>query len=50
MPHFFETTQAAKRCSGGPLSPPPVSFATLSYYGVNAFKFTDAAGKSGFVR
>jgi catalase len=30
--------------------PPPVSFATLPYYGVNAFKFTDAAGKSNFVR
>jgi catalase len=30
--------------------PPPVSYATLSYYGVNAFKFTDAAGKSHFVR
>lgn len=30
--------------------PPPVSFATLSYFGVNAFKFTDAAGKSNFVR
>ena len=26
------------------------SYATLSYYGVNAFKFTDAAGKSHFVR
>ena len=30
--------------------PPPVSFATLSYFGVNAFKFMDAAGKSNFVR
>ena len=30
--------------------PPPISFATLSYFGVNAFKFTDAAGKSNFVR
>jgi len=30
--------------------PPPVSYATLSYYGVNAFKFTNAAGKSHFVR
>ena len=30
--------------------PPPVSYAALSYYGVNAFKFTDAAGKSHFVR
>ncbi len=30
--------------------PPPVSYATLSYFGVNSFKFTDAAGKSKFVR
>jgi catalase len=30
--------------------PAPVSYATISYYGVNSFKFTDAAGKSNFVR
>jgi len=36
----FLTTQA----------PPPVSFATLQYYGVNSFKFTNAAGQSRFGR
>lgn len=30
--------------------PPPVSFATISYYGVNSFKFTNADSKSSFGR
>ena len=30
--------------------PAPESFATLAYFGVNAFKFTNAEGKSRFVR
>ena len=30
--------------------PPSVSYATLSYYGVNAFKFTNKAGESHFIR
>jgi catalase len=30
--------------------PPPVSFATLAFYGVNAFKFTNAQGVSRFAR
>lgn len=30
--------------------PAPVSFATLAYYGVNAFKFTNAAGQSAYAR
>ena len=30
--------------------PPPVSFGTLAFYGVNAFKFTNAKGQSQFVR
>ena len=30
--------------------PPPVSFATLAYFGINAFKFTNAQGKSQFAR
>jgi catalase len=30
--------------------PPPESYATAEYYGVNAFKFTDAAGHPLFVR
>jgi catalase len=30
--------------------PPPESYATLSYFGVNAFQFTDAKGHQAFVR
>jgi catalase len=30
--------------------PPPESYATLSYFGVNAFEFTDAKGHRQFVR
>jgi catalase len=30
--------------------PPPVSFASLPYYGVNAFKFTNAKGESVYIR
>jgi len=30
--------------------PPPVSFATLAFYGVNAFKFTNAQGVSRYAR
>jgi catalase len=30
--------------------PAPVSYATLSYFGVNAFKFIDTAGHGAFVR
>jgi catalase len=30
--------------------PPPVSYATAAYFGVNALKFTNAAGKASFVR
>jgi catalase len=30
--------------------PPPVSFGTLAFYGVNAFKFTNTKGESQFVR
>ncbi len=30
--------------------PAPESFGTLAYYGVNAFKFTDAAGRSAYAR
>jgi catalase len=37
--HFVETQ-----------NPPPVSYATLSYFGVNSFKFTNAQGASVFGR
>jgi catalase len=30
--------------------PPPVSYATTAFYGVNSFKFTNAKGQSTFVR
>jgi catalase len=30
--------------------PPPLSYATLSYFGVNAFAFTSAQGRGSFVR
>jgi catalase len=32
------------------LTPPPESFATIPYYGVNSFRFTNAKGKSQFGR
>ena len=32
------------------LTPPPQSFATLAYYGVNSFRFTNAKSKSQFGR
>jgi catalase len=31
-------------------SPPPTSFATMRYYGVNSFQFSNAAGRSQFGR
>jgi catalase len=37
--HFLESLQ-----------PPPVSYATLSFFGVNTFRFTNAAGKVTFGR
>lgn len=30
--------------------PPPQSYATAAYYGVNSFQYTNAAGRSAFVR
>lgn len=30
--------------------PPPVSFGTMTYFGLNAFKFTNARGESRYVR
>ncbi len=32
------------------LPPPPVSFATVEYFGVNSFQFTNAAGRTRFGR
>jgi catalase len=46
---FLETHPAAKAFVETP-KPPPVSFGTLSYFGVNAFKFTNSKGVSTFGR
>ena len=46
---FLATHPAAKTFVTTP-KPPPVSFGTLAYFGVNAFKFTNAKGESQYAR
>jgi len=46
---FLASHPATQKFVTTPL-PPPESFATLAFYGVNAFKFTNAKGVSHFVR
>ena len=46
---FLGTHPAAVRFVSTP-RPPPQSFATLAFFGVNAFKFTNAKGVSHFAR
>jgi catalase len=46
---FLSTHPAAVKFLGTP-RPAPVSFATLAFYGVNAFKFTNAKGVSHYAR
>jgi catalase len=46
---FLGTHPAAVKFVTTP-RPPPVSFATLAFYGVNAFKFTNARGVSHYAR
>ena len=46
---FFETHPIAKTFLTAE-KPAPVGFATLPYFGVNSFKFTNAKGDSTFVR
>lgn len=46
---FLATHPAAKNFIESQ-KPPPVSFATLAYFGVNSFKFTSAKGESKFGR
>ncbi|MBC7481795.1 MAG: catalase [Rhizobacter sp.] len=46
---FFGTYPAALRLVTTP-RPVPDSFGTLAFYGVNAFKFTNAKGESHFAR
>ena len=46
---FLSTHPATVKFVSTP-RPPPVSFGTLAFYGVNAFKFTNAAGVSHYAR
>ena len=46
---FLSTHPAAKAFATSP-KPAPLSFAALPFYGVNAFKFTNAAGKEQYAR
>ena len=46
---FLATHPAAKTFVSAP-KPPPVSFGTLAYFGVNAFQFTNAKGESHYAR
>jgi catalase len=46
---YLESHPAAKAFLTAP-KPPPVSFATLPYYGVNAFKFVNAEGHVSYGR
>jgi catalase len=46
---YLETHPIAKYFLGSQ-QPPPVSFATLTYFGVNTFKFTNAEGQVSFGR
>src|SRR6476620_5330822 len=49
LEQFFETHPIAKTFLTAE-KPAPVSFASLPYFGVNSFKFTNAKGDSTFVR
>jgi catalase len=46
---FLATHPAAKKFVTAP-KPVPVSFATLAFFGVNAFQFTNAKGESQYAR
>jgi catalase len=46
---FLGSHPAALRFVTTPLAP-PTSFATLAFYGVNAFQFTNAQGQSHYIR
>jgi catalase len=49
LDNFLSTHPAAKTFVEAP-KPPPVSYATLPYFGINAFKFTNAKGTTAHVR
>ncbi|HVG01512.1 MAG TPA: catalase family peroxidase [Nitrospira sp.] len=46
---FLSSHPAAKKFVETP-KPPPVSYATLPYFGINSFKFTNAKGETTFGR
>jgi len=49
LDNFLSTHPAAKAFVEAP-NPPPVSYGTLPYFGINAFKFTNAKGNTTHVR
>ena len=49
LDQFLSTHPIAKKFLESQI-PPPISFATVSYFGVNTFKFTSAEGKVTFGR
>jgi catalase len=49
LDRFLETHPKAKKVATAP-KPVPASFATETYFGINAFEFTNAGGKSRFGR
>ncbi|SLM49867.1 Catalase-related peroxidase [Nitrospira japonica] len=49
LENFLNGHPAAKTFVQTP-KPPPVSYGTLPYFGINAFKFTNAKGKTALVR
>jgi catalase len=49
LDHYLESHPVAKAFLTAP-KPAPVSYGTLPYFGVNAFKFTNAAGKVAYGR
>lgn len=50
-PHFAAPVPITARYSNDSgLHPPAVSYATLTYFGLNAFKFTNAKGNSQYIR
>jgi len=49
LDHFLDTHPAAKIFLSSQ-KPPPTSWATTPYFGVNAFKFTNSRGQSHYIR
>lgn len=49
LDNFLSSHPAAKTFVQTP-KPPPVSYGTLPYFGINTFKFTNAKGKTALIR